>query len=69
MPIVVYYGYRQRRIGCAGAGSRYLYVDTDGFMNSCPFCRNKTTHVLRGGIEESLSAMKEKGCGKFEMMK
>jgi MoaA/NifB/PqqE/SkfB family radical SAM enzyme len=68
MPIVIYHGYRQRLIGCAGAGSRYLYVDTDGYMNSCPFCRNKTTHVLDENVEESIIQMKAAGCGKFEIL-
>ncbi|MCW3104795.1 MAG: radical protein [Bacteroidetes bacterium] len=68
MPIVIYHGYRQRLIGCAGAGSRYLYVDTDGYMTSCPFCRNKTTHVLDEGVEESILKMKAEGCGKFEIL-
>lgn len=65
MPIVIYHGYRQRLIGCAGAGSRYLYVDTDGYMNSCPFCRNKTTHVLDGNTEASITELKTAGCAKF----
>ncbi len=64
-PIVDYVGYKQRRTGCAGSGFRYLYVDTDGFMNSCPFCRSSTTHVLDGSIEESINLMKNIGCAKF----
>jgi MoaA/NifB/PqqE/SkfB family radical SAM enzyme len=68
MPIVVYYGYRQRRIGCAGAGYRYLYVDTDGYMNTCPFCRHRTTHVLDGDPNVSISRMKEAGCAKFALI-
>lgn len=68
MPIVIYHGYRQRLIGCAGAGSRYLYIDTDGYMNSCPFCRNKTTHILADEVEDSIDSMKEFGCGKFAIL-
>ncbi len=64
-PIIDYVGYKQRRTGCAGSGFRYLYVDTDGFMNSCPFCRSSTTHVLDGPIEESINRMKNIGCAKF----
>ncbi len=65
MPIVIYHGHRQRLIGCAGAGSRYLYVDTDGYMNSCPFCRNKTKHILDDDIEFSIAKLKNDGCSKF----
>ena len=65
MPIVHYVGYKQRRTGCAGSGFRYLFVDTDGLMNSCPFCRSSTSHVLDGSIEESINRMKAIGCAKF----
>lgn len=65
MPLIDYVGYKQRRNGCAGSGFRYLFVDTDGFMNSCPFCRSSTTHVLDGPIEESINRMKNIGCAKF----
>lgn len=69
MPIVIYHGYRQRLIGCAGAGSRYLYVDTDGYMNSCPFCRNKSRHVLEEDTNSGISDLLETGCGKFKTLK
>jgi len=66
MPIVLYPGYHQRKTGCPGAGSKYLYIDTDGYMTSCPFCRNKKTHILGKDHEESISSMRNEGCGKFE---
>lgn len=68
-PLVDYVGYKQRRNGCAGSGFRYLFVDTDGFMNSCPFCRSSTTHVLDGSIEASINQMKNIGCAKFSNIK
>jgi MoaA/NifB/PqqE/SkfB family radical SAM enzyme len=69
MPIVIYHGYRQRLIGCAGAGSRYLYVDTDGYMNSCPFCRNKSRHILDEDTSKGIENLIEAGCGKFKTLK
>ena len=39
-PLVTYYGYHQRRLGCSGAADRFLYVDTDGDLHACPFCRS-----------------------------
>jgi len=66
MPIVTYHGYYQRRIGCIGAGNRYLYVDTDGDIHSCPFCREKSGNVLSSSFDDSLSKLKSKGCRKFE---
>jgi MoaA/NifB/PqqE/SkfB family radical SAM enzyme len=61
-PIVLYTGYHQRKKGCLGAGENYLYIDTDGYMSSCPFCRNIKTHILEESHEASIIAMKFDGC-------
>lgn len=67
LPIVLYPGYHQRKTGCPGAGAKYLYIDTDGYMSSCPFCRNKKTHILDDNERESsIIEMRNEGCGKFE---
>lgn len=66
MPAVSYHGYHQRRIGCFGSGSRYLYVDTDGEIHICPFCRQKMGNVLKPSISNSLEKMKEAGCHKYK---
>lgn len=67
MPIVTYHGYHQRYMGCFGAGSRYLYIDTDGDLHACPFCQKKTGNVLSSStFEESLSTLKATGCHQFE---
>jgi MoaA/NifB/PqqE/SkfB family radical SAM enzyme len=68
MPIVLFPSFHQRQTGCPGAGSKYLYVDTDGYMNSCPFCRNKKTHILNDDHEEVIKELKMEGCGKFEFL-
>ena len=62
LPIVQYTGYQQRKKGCAGAGNRYIYIDTDGYVQSCPFCRNKKSHFLTGDIKRDLSELKIEGC-------
>lgn len=62
MPIVLYPGYHQRRTGCTAAGNKYLYIDTDGYMSSCPFCRNSKTHILNPNHEESIDQLKMEGC-------
>lgn len=62
LPIVQYPGLIQRKIGCPGAGSKYLYIDTDGYMSSCPFCKNKKTHILADDHESSISEMINEGC-------
>lgn len=62
LPIVQYTGYQQRKKGCGGAGNRYIYIDTDGFVLACPFCQNRKSHFLYGDISEDLKTLKEEGC-------
>jgi MoaA/NifB/PqqE/SkfB family radical SAM enzyme len=62
LPIVQYTGYQQRQKGCAGAGNKYIYIDTEGFIHSCPFCRNKKSHFLYGDINKDLVELKKEGC-------
>ena len=64
-PLVHYYGYHQRRMGCGGAADRVLYVDTDGDLHACPFCQKKSGSALHGALDESLAAMKTRGCHAF----
>jgi MoaA/NifB/PqqE/SkfB family radical SAM enzyme len=64
-PIVTYHGDYSRRIGCSGSGKDYLYVDTDGDVHNCPFCQRKLFSALDESLEESVCAMKLKGCGAF----
>ncbi|MFT5479156.1 MAG: MoaA/NifB/PqqE/SkfB family radical SAM enzyme [Bacteroidia bacterium] len=65
-PIVLFPGYHQRKSGCPGAASKYVYIDTDGYMNNCPFCRNKSNHILDSDHEKTLSFLKNEGCGMFD---
>jgi len=62
LPILTYPGYQQRTIGCTGGGSKYLYIDTDGYINACPFCRNTKTHILDDRHEQSIAEMRQEGC-------
>jgi len=62
LPIVQYTGYQQRTKGCGGAGNRYIYIDTDGFVHSCPFCRNCKSHFLYGNLFEDLQSLQQEGC-------
>ncbi len=64
-PIVCYHGYFNHHTGCMGVGNRHLYVDTDGDMNPCPFCRKKTGNALSADIEDSARQMQERGCNIF----
>jgi MoaA/NifB/PqqE/SkfB family radical SAM enzyme len=62
LPIIQYTGYQQRQKGCAGAGNTYIYIDTDGYIHSCPFCRNKKSHFLYGDVNKDLIELKNEGC-------
>lgn len=64
-PIVHYYGYHQRRMGCSGAADRFLYVDTDGDVHACPFCQKKTGSALSASFDEAVLGAKQGGCHAF----
>jgi MoaA/NifB/PqqE/SkfB family radical SAM enzyme len=71
-PMIQYSGYQQRRLGCRGAGDRFLYVDTDGDMHACPFCQKKSGSALDCSdcsMDESIDKLRERGCHKFESSK
>ena len=44
-PILIYHGYHQRRIGCLNGGNRALYIDSEGYVNACPFCHTKNFNI------------------------
>jgi len=65
-PILCYHGYYQRKVGCFGAGNRSLYVDTDGDLQACPFCRTKTGSALSGELDRAIEDLMAAGCQRFE---
>lgn len=67
-PIINYQGYHQRRLGCFGAGNRFLYVDTDGDAQRCPFCRGKVASMLEFPMEDIVRLLQEEGCEAFETL-
>ena len=64
-PIICYHGYYQRRVGCFGGGNRSLYVDTDGDLQACPFCRIKKGSALHGDLDLALEELQSAGCHRF----
>ncbi len=64
-PSILYHGFYSRRIGCAGGGKYFLYVDTDGDVHNCTFCRHKLFSALHDPIEENLKNMLNTGCSAF----
>lgn len=65
-PVVMYPGYHQRKIGCLGAGNRYLYIDSKGNIHACPFCQDQKGNALRDNLNDVISLLKEAGCHKFK---
>ena len=61
-PLVVYPGYHQRKIGCLGGGNRFLYVDSDGKVHSCPFCADSFGSSKQGLVMDD----DQKKCKQFE---
>jgi MoaA/NifB/PqqE/SkfB family radical SAM enzyme len=64
-PIVNYHGYVQHRYGCLLSGDRSIYVDTDGDMLACPFCRTKGGSALADNYKETLERIRTSGCHLF----
>jgi MoaA/NifB/PqqE/SkfB family radical SAM enzyme len=64
-PIVCYHGYYQRKTGCFGSGNRSLYVDTDGDIHACPFCRIKTGSALSANLDREIEQLESQGCHKY----
>ena len=44
-PIVIYHGSYQRTAGCMSGGNRGLYIDSEGYVNACPFCHTKNFNI------------------------
>ncbi len=64
-PAVLYHGFYSRRIGCGGAGKYFLYVDTDGDVQNCTFCRRKLFSALHDPLESNLKLMLTGGCSAY----
>jgi MoaA/NifB/PqqE/SkfB family radical SAM enzyme len=65
MPLVDYPGLGQRRDGCWGAGDRYLFVDADGGLHACPFCRGTVGSCLVESLEALRDRLRVRGCHEY----
>jgi MoaA/NifB/PqqE/SkfB family radical SAM enzyme len=66
-PVITYPGYHQRRVGCFGAGNRYLYIDPKGNIHACPFCQRSAGNAVSGSLEDAVSILRINGCQEFKM--
>jgi MoaA/NifB/PqqE/SkfB family radical SAM enzyme len=66
-PSSAYQGFAQRREGCGGAARRYLYVDTDGRAQACPFCRRPggAGDCRQDSLSDLKDRLRESGCSRF----
>jgi hypothetical protein len=60
-----YQGYAQRREGCGGAARRYLYVDTDGQAQACPFCRKPAGDCRKEPLPLLQDRLTQEGCSRY----
>jgi MoaA/NifB/PqqE/SkfB family radical SAM enzyme len=61
-PIISYPGVHQRKLGCSGAGDRFLYIDADGDIHACPFCHTSKGNILEDDFDDALAGLKARGC-------
>lgn len=64
-PIICYLEQVNRRHGCMSSGDRNLYLDTDGDIHACPFCRSKLGSILSPSSTEIIENLKKEGCSKY----
>ncbi|MGV3503265.1 MAG: radical SAM protein [Adhaeribacter sp.] len=62
LPMAVYYDYQRRREGCGGAADRHVYVDTDGLLHACPFCKKPAGSALQQNLPALLQQLQQAGC-------
>lgn len=67
-PLICYHAYYQRNSGCLSAGNRSVYVDTEGNIHSCPFCRKVIGSALENGLENKLNHLALTGCQPYGNM-
>lgn len=65
-PIINYIGYHQRRVGCFGAGDRFLYIDTAGKAHVCPFCEEAVCSTLEFSPGDTVRLLSQHPCHTFE---
>ena len=66
-PIVIFFGYHQRNLGCMGSGNRYMYIDANGEIHACPFCRGSVGNIFSLPLNDAIGKLREKGCQAFKM--
>lgn len=66
-PIIIFFGYHQRNLGCMGSGNRYLYLDANGEIHACPFCQGSVGNIFSVELNSAIEKLREKGCAAFKI--
>lgn len=61
-PVVTYPKMVQRRDQCPFAAYHAVYVDADGNVQACPFCKKTIGSAFDPDLGEKLVSLKQKGC-------
>lgn len=62
MPVASYMELEVRGGGCRGAGDQYAYVDTEGALHPCPFCRDRPVPLLGRDVDAAFADLRAAGC-------
>jgi len=65
-PIVSHPALLKRQNGCLGSGLHMVYVDSDGCVQACPFCKTKLFPASGPGLRENVRSLREGGCSMIE---
>ncbi len=67
MPIISYHAFYQRKVGCPGAGTRSLLINTDGYFKTCPFCTGKGSYALTEDLDQAIQNLRGVGCDDYKL--
>ncbi len=67
-PIVSHPALLKRKVGCLGSGLHMVYVDSDGNVQACPFCKKKLFPASGRNVRENIRSLKQKGCSLTEFI-
>lgn len=62
---ITYHQSNGRNTVCEGGNNSSVYVDTDGFIHSCPFCQQQLYHALDENLYLLLHGHQKIGCNRF----
>src|SRR5690606_24768971 len=66
-PIVSFVGHLQRHSGCMGGGEQYMYINTDGHVQLCPFCKGEPVSALSLEVQDVMDLLSTQTCQPFRM--